>query len=165
MTKPILDKDLRHYFITPIGTLEIKGGIDGITSVNFVEEDVVISRCPSFLIDCRDQLAAWFGRKSKAFDLKLDLGGTDFQRRVWNELLKLPYGQTITYLDLARRLGDDKLTRAVAAANAANPVALIVPCHRVIGAGGALTGYRGGVWRKKWLLDFENGNRQTRIDF
>lgn len=153
-----------HHFISPLGTLLIKGGDAGISEVGFVDADVVITPCPSALRNCRDQLASWFDRRSTSFDVKLDLKGTAFQVRVWDELLRIPFGRTLTYLELARRLGDERLTRAVAAANAANPVALIVPCHRVIGSNGSLTGYRGGLWRKKWLLDFEKRSLQTRLE-
>ena len=161
----ITDMEDKYYLISPVGTIEITGGGGGITSVGFVERDVVISRCPASLVDCRDQLAAWFGKRTRTFDLKLDLKGTDFQKRVWDELMTLPYGKTVSYIELSRRLGGEKLTRAVAAANAANPAAIIVPCHRVIGSNGDLTGYRGGVWRKKWLLEFEQHTRQIRMEF
>ena len=90
------------------------------------------------------------------FELELNLKGTAFQIRVWEELLKMPFGKTISYKDLSIRLGDLKAIRAVAAANGANPVSIIVPCHRIIGSDGSLTGYGGGLWRKRWLLDFEN---------
>ncbi|MCU0371019.1 MAG: methylated-DNA--[protein]-cysteine S-methyltransferase [Bacteroidales bacterium] len=102
------------------------------------------------------QLDEYFSRDRKTFDLPLDLHGTDFQRRVWNELLHIPYGKTVTYKELALKLGDIAAIRAVAAANGANPVSIIIPCHRVIGSDGSLTGYAGGLWRKKWLLEHES---------
>jgi methylated-DNA-[protein]-cysteine S-methyltransferase len=101
------------------------------------------------------QLDEYFNNKREAFDLKLDLKGTDFQKKVWEELLKIPFGKTISYKDLSLKLGNVKAIRAVAAANGANPVSIIVPCHRVIGSDGSLTGYAGGLWRKRWLLDLE----------
>ncbi len=101
------------------------------------------------------QLAEYFAGKRRTFDVELALRGTDFQRAVWNELLRIPYGETITYADLARRIDRPAAVRAVGAANGANPVPVIVPCHRVIGANGTLTGYGGGIERKQWLLALE----------
>ena len=101
------------------------------------------------------QVGEWFAGTRTHFDLPLAPTGTDFQRRVWTALLDIPYGDTTTYAALARRLGDPNATRAVGAANGRNPLGLIVPCHRVVGAQGALTGYAGGVQRKRWLLRHE----------
>jgi methylated-DNA-[protein]-cysteine S-methyltransferase len=105
----------------------------------------------------KSQLNEYFSRKRKVFDLEIDLQGTDFQKQVWMELLKIPYGKTISYKELALRLGNHGVIRAAGAANGANPVSIIVPCHRVIGSDGSLTGYAGGLWRKKWLLELEAG--------
>lgn len=102
-----------------------------------------------------DQLDEYFSGNGKSFDIPLDLQGTEFQKRVWAELLKIPFGKTISYKELAIRLGDVKCIRAAGTANGANPVSIIVPCHRVIGSDGSLIGYGGGLWRKRWLLDFE----------
>ena len=112
-------------------------------------------RAPSRLREVRAQLAAYFAGKLLTFDLPLAPHGTEFQRTVWEELLRIPYGDTISYADLARRIGKPSAMRAVGAANGANPIALIVPCHRVIGADGTLTGYGGGLPAKRWLLDHE----------
>lgn len=101
------------------------------------------------------QLAAWLARERRDFDLALAPRGTDFQRRVWDELRRIPYGTTISYGELARRLGSPAAVRAVGRANGANPIAIVVPCHRVIGADGSLTGYAGGLERKRELLAFE----------
>ncbi len=98
--------------------------------------------------------------KATIFDLKLNPQGTDFQKRVWEELLTVPFGRTLSYLELSRRLGDEKAIRAVAAANGKNPIWLVIPCHRIIGSDGSLTGYAGGLWRKKWLIEFEKGGLQ-----
>ncbi len=103
------------------------------------------------------QLAEYFAGTRKEFDFPLTLIGTDFQKRVWNELLKIPFGETRSYGDLARTLGDPDCVRAVGMANGANRLAIVVPCHRVIGADGSLTGYGGGLWRKKRLLELEQG--------
>jgi methylated-DNA-[protein]-cysteine S-methyltransferase len=106
----------------------------------------------------KKQLDNYFNKSLKHFEVELDLQGTEFQQRVWTELLKIPFGKTVTYKELTLRIGDIKAIRAVAAANAANPVSIIVPCHRVIGSDGSLTGYAGELWRKQWLLDFERGD-------
>ncbi len=101
------------------------------------------------------QLKEYFNRQRKEFDLKLEILGTEFQKKVWNELTKIPYGETISYGELANRMGDKNLMRAVAAANGANPIPIIIPCHRVIGADGSLTGYGGGLDVKQKLLELE----------
>ena len=101
------------------------------------------------------QLEAYFGKKNLGFDLSLAPGGTPFQRLVWAELMRIPPGVTISYSELARRIGRPEATRAVASANGANQIAVVIPCHRVVGAGGALTGYGGGLWRKQALLCHE----------
>ena len=101
------------------------------------------------------QLREYFNRQRKEFDLPLEILGTDFQKKVWDELTKIPYGETISYGELANRMGDKNLMRAVAAANGANPIPIIIPCHRVIGADGSLTGYGGGLDVKQKLLELE----------
>ena len=103
----------------------------------------------------RGQLDAYFAGERETFDVPLALHGTPFQRRVWEQLTRIPFGETISYSELARRLGDPKLVRAVGLANGRNPVSIIVPCHRVIGADGSLVGYGGGLERKQWLLEHE----------
>jgi methylated-DNA-[protein]-cysteine S-methyltransferase len=107
------------------------------------------------LIAARNQLAEYFAGNRTAFDLPLDASGSDFERQVWTLLRAIPYGATTSYGELARRLGDVKLSRAVGAANGKNPIPIIVPCHRVIGANGDLTGFGGGIDRKRWLLEHE----------
>ena len=104
------------------------------------------------------QLRAYFAGDLREFDLPLDLCGTDFQLRVWRQLLKIPYGETRSYSEIAGAIDSPKSVRAVGAANGANPIAIVVPCHRVIGAGGSLTGYGGGLPLKKRLLDLERGS-------
>jgi methylated-DNA-[protein]-cysteine S-methyltransferase len=103
----------------------------------------------------REQLDAYFAGELEAFDLELAPHGTPFQLRVWDELCRIPYGETISYSQLARRLGDPKLVRAVGLANGRNPLSIVIPCHRVIGADGSLVGYGGGLERKSWLLEHE----------
>ncbi len=105
--------------------------------------------------EAADQLRAYFAGELIEFDLPLATGGAPFQQRVWAELQKIPYGSTISYGELARRIDNPKASRAVGAANGSNPISIIIPCHRVIGSNGKLTGYGGGIDRKKFLLDFE----------
>lgn len=107
------------------------------------------------LINCVEQLIQYFNGQRRQFELPLNQPGTNFQQGVWSELLQIPFGKTISYLELARRIGDTKATRAVANANGKNNIAIIVPCHRVIGSNRELIGYAGGLWRKKWLLEHE----------
>src|SRR5690606_10608058 len=118
---------------------------------------------PDGLKDAAQQLREYFAGTRRDFQLRLNPKGTDFQKSVWNELLQIPYGTTISYLALSRRLGDVKAIRAVAAANGQNPFWIVVPCHRVIGSDGSLTGYAGGLWRKKWLLEHESPYKQQTL--
>jgi methylated-DNA-[protein]-cysteine S-methyltransferase len=145
----------RAFLKTPIGFVEIDCTGKGIRSLVFIDFKVNIKRTPACLKDCKNQLHEYFEGTRKQFTVPLDLEGSPFQLKVWNELLKIPYGQTISYLELARRVGDTKALRAVGGANANNPVSILVPCHRVIGMDGKLVGYGGGLRRKKWLLEHE----------
>ncbi len=106
------------------------------------------------------QMLEYFEGKRKEFDLPLHTPGTEFQNKVWQELIRIPYGRTRSYLEQAKTLGDPKAIRAVAGANGANRIAIIIPCHRVIGSDGSMTGYGGKVWRKKWLLEHEQGIKE-----
>ena len=110
---------------------------------------------PPILIQCIEQLIQYFHGERRIFELAINQSGTAFQQDVWNLLMTIPYAKTISYLDLARKTGDPKATRAVASANGKNNVAIIVPCHRVIGSNRDLVGYGGGLWRKRWLLEHE----------
>ncbi len=143
------------FYNSPVGVLEIKGSENGIESVSFMDEAGTSSEQTSFLDECIQQLDEYFSGKRKNFSVKLDLKGTVFQKKIWSELLKIPYGKTLSYLELAMKHGDVKAIRAVGTANGKNPVGIIVPCHRVIGASGDLVGYAGGLHRKKWLLELE----------
>lgn len=152
------------YFRSPIGTIKISGNEDGIRSVIFMDENMETSNnIPEFFKPCLVQLGEYFKGAREKFNLKLNRGGTDFQNSVWNELEKIPFGKTRTYMEQTKCLGDIKAIRAVASANGKNPISIIIPCHRVIGSDGSLTGYAGGIWRKKWLLEHENPNRQTSL--
>jgi len=143
------------YMKSIIGNLKISGSENGISAVEFTDAFEESSQAQPVLQECIRQLEEYFDGKRKIFSVKLDTSGTVFQKKIWNELLKIPFGKTISYLELAVRHGDVKAIRAVGLANSKNPVAIIVPCHRVIGASGDLVGYAGGLQRKKWLLELE----------
>lgn len=161
-----INMDIQETFIdTPLGVTRITGNEDGLTSVSVLPVGTPAPVCsvPGVLLPAVTQLQEYFSGKRTAFQLFLNPIGTLFQKRVWNELQNIPYGKTITYAELARRLGDMKAIRAVAAANGRNPFWIVVPCHRVIGRDGELTGYAGGLWRKKWLLEYENPYKQPSL--
>ncbi|SNR66644.1 methylated-DNA--[protein]-cysteine S-methyltransferase [Lutibacter flavus] len=152
------------YYKTPIGTAKIIGNENGISSVSVIDEKIDNSQeIPECLKDCVLQLEEYFNKKRTDFNLKLNPKGTEFQNKVWNELLKVPYGKTRSYLEQSKKLGDVKAIRAVAFANGKNPIWIIIPCHRIIGSDGSLTGYAGGIWRKKWLLEHENPSTQQSL--
>jgi len=144
------------YYPSKIGVLKITGGETGIDSLEFMEDNPTVPKDvhPS-LQACFDQLDEYFNRKRKTFSLKLNISGTEFQKRVWDQLSKIPYGETVSYLDIATRIGDEHATRAVGNANHNNKIPIIIPCHRIVGKSGKLVGYGGGVWRKEWLLNHE----------
>jgi len=149
---------------SPLGFTKITGDDDGIVSVTVLNsEEKITDIIPLELEDCVFQLQEYFDGKREVFDLKLNPEGTDFQKKVWNELLEIPFGKTIAYLELSKKLGDIKAIRAVANANGKNPIWIIIPCHRVIGSDGSLTGYAGGLSRKQWLLEHESPYKQTSL--
>ncbi len=149
---------------SPLGYTKINGDIDGITSVNVLNsEEKTTDIIPLELEDCVHQLKEYFEGKRKQFNLKLNPQGTEFQKKVWKQLEQIPYGKTLSYLELSKQLGDVKAIRAVANANGKNPLWIIVPCHRVIGSDGSLTGYAGGLHRKKWLLEHESPYKQQSL--
>ena len=144
------------YINSPTGPIEISGDGDFVSRVSFVDEmKADTEHLPRVIRDCKQQLEEYFAGQRKEFNLMLSQSGTDFQRQVWTELGNIPYGKTTSYLLLAKKIGDVKSIRAVGAANGKNNIAIIVPCHRVIGSNGTLVGYAGGMDKKKWLLDFE----------
>ena len=144
------------YIDSPVGPIEISGDDDFVSTVVFVNEVKADTELlPRVIRECKQQLEEYFAGTRTEFSLKLSQSGTDFQRQVWTELCNIPYGKTISYLQLAKNLGDAKSIRAVGTANGRNNLAIIVPCHRVIGSNGTLVGYAGGLDKKKWLLDFE----------
>lgn len=149
---------------TPLGIAKLEGNESGLVSITVLNEDIPVSSViPELLEDAVYQLKEYFDGKRESFSLKLGPVGTDFQKRVWEALQDIPYGKTISYLDLSKTLGDVKAIRAVAAANGKNPLWIVVPCHRVIGSDGSLTGYAGGLHRKKWLLDHESPAKQQSL--
>ena len=149
---------------TPLGFTEIQGDENGISKIHVMSENVEIStKIPEELKEAVLQLQDYFDGKRTTFTFPLNPSGTDFQKKVWNELLHIPFGKTCSYLELSKKLGDVKAIRAVASANGKNPLWIVVPCHRVIGTDGSLTGYAGGLWRKKWLLEHENPVKQESL--
>ncbi len=149
---------------SPLGYTNITGNEKGIASVIVLnsdenETDII----PEILEDCVRQLNEYFEGERTQFDLKLNPEGTDFQKKVWEALQTIPYAKTLSYLELTQQLGDVKAIRAVANANGKNPLWIVVPCHRVIGSDGSLTGYAGGLHRKQWLLEHESPYKQQSL--
>jgi len=141
---------------SPLGRLLLRGSADGLARLAFADgRDEGAAPADDLLGEAARQLDAYFARERRAFDLPLALAGTPFQLRVWEEVRRIPYGSTITYRELARRVGRPAAIRAAGAANGATPVPIVIPCHRVVGSDGSLRGYRWGVERKKKLLDAE----------
>jgi O-6-methylguanine DNA methyltransferase len=165
---------------TPIGKMVALANDDGLLLLEFIEQKniekrlfhieksygqtIEIGHCLLFS-ELEIQLEEYFQKKRNSFSIQLNLMGTNFQGKIWKLLTEIPYGQTISYHELSNRAGSTNLTRAVASANSKNPVAILVPCHRVIGKSGQLTGYAGGLWRKQWLLELENAFQQEKIEF
>ncbi|BFP40978.1 methylated-DNA--[protein]-cysteine S-methyltransferase [Flavobacteriaceae bacterium GF1] len=148
---------------TPLGFAEITGDENGLASITVSDMERPLDIIPAVLEDAVHQLKEYFEGVRKTFDLTLNPQGTDFQKRVWEALLTIPFGKTVSYLELSKRLGDVKAIRAVAAANGKNPLWIVVPCHRVIGSNGDLVGYAGGLHRKKWLLEHESPSKQQTL--
>ncbi len=146
------------YYNSPAGTIEITSEDDKIASISFIDIDKYApGKGTPALQETVKQLSEYFAGKRKGFDIELHSSGTDFQRKVWQELMRIPYGTTISYTQLAQQTGNVKAVRAVANAVAANNLAHIIPCHRIIGKNGSLTGYKWGIERKKRLLEHEKG--------
>lgn len=146
---------ITHYR-SPIGAVEIKGTQAGIVALNFVDRPQMgDAELPRIFEECVKQLDEYFRGRRKAFSLNLTLCGTEFQNTVWRHLITIPYGRTCSYREFAAAIGKPAACRAVGNANGKNPISIIVPCHRLIGSNGSLTGYGGGLWRKEWLLKHE----------
>jgi methylated-DNA-[protein]-cysteine S-methyltransferase len=163
-------KNISTYYQSPIGVLKISTDNQAITEILFVQTEKnqvdeklleLKKTVNKILANCIVQLDEYFSGKRKIFDLVLNQSGTQFQLDVWKKLTAIPYGKTISYMELSKRIGNTKAIRAVGTANGSNNIAIVVPCHRVIGSNGELTGYAGDLWRKKWLLEhegkFQNG--------
>ena len=150
---------------TSLGPAVLQGNRTGLQSLQFLDDSPPppAGNVPSHLEKSANQISDYFRGTLKVFDLELDLQGTSFQQAVWKELLEIPWGQQITYLQLATKLGIPASVRAVAAAIGKNPLLVIIPCHRVVGSNGSLTGYAGGLQRKQWLLEHEYQGGQQRL--
>lgn len=150
-----LSDDFTDYLDSPLGLIECKASSKGITQVIFCGDKKGVIKGNEITDSCLQQLIEYFAGSRKYFDLPLNPKGTDFQKSVWDCLGHIPFGETRSYGNLAEQLNNPKAVRAVGGANGRNPISLIVPCHRVIGANGSLTGYAGGIERKLWLLKHE----------
>ena len=154
-----MDELYYTYYESPIGLLKIAATPNYVSELSYVDDSSQIIHGEPGICDvlhqCTEELIEFFSGRRKKFSVPVHQEGTDFQKRVWGELLEIPFGKTITYLEMAKHLGDTKAIRAAASANGKNNIAIIVPCHRVIGSDKSLTGYSGGLWRKKWLLQHE----------
>ncbi|GAB2541339.1 methylated-DNA--[protein]-cysteine S-methyltransferase [Spirosoma aerophilum] len=146
-------------FESPLGLVRIMGDAQGVSSISCTDITVDEKETAGVLVEpvqlAVEQLKQYFAGTRQSFDFPLNPAGTTFQQSVWQALLTVPFGTTRSYLTLSRQIGDEKAIRAVAAANGRNPLWIVVPCHRIIGSDGSLTGYAGGLWRKKWLLEHE----------
>jgi methylated-DNA-[protein]-cysteine S-methyltransferase len=163
-----MNETFSHIIESPTGFLEIRGTDEFVSVIHFHDTAPAVpaTEAPQLLLDAAAQLNEYFAGKRTAFDFPVQQTGTDFQQKVWAELTRIPFGETISYLELSKRLGDVKAIRAAGLANGKNNVAIVVPCHRVIGSDGSLTGYAGGLHRKEWLLRHEGGwpkNEQMRL--
>jgi len=157
-------KTYKAYYKSPLGFIEIVGLQDSILSLDFVEEAHTSDPdLPFCLKNGLKQIDEYFRGKRKEFLLKLDPQGTNFQKMVWQQLEKIPFGEVVSYGEIASIIGKPTACRAVGNANGRNPISLIIPCHRVIGSDGRLTGYGGGLWRKEWLIKHERGYSPNNI--
>ncbi|HXA01822.1 MAG TPA: methylated-DNA--[protein]-cysteine S-methyltransferase [Cytophagaceae bacterium] len=148
-------KTFTSYYTSPIGAIEISATEKDIVSVLFVESETKALSTNAVIEECKKQLDEYFHGDRKDFSLPYILLGTDFQKATWNKLKSIEYGKTMSYAELAEKLNSPKSARAVGSMNGKNVILIILPCHRIIGQDGSLTGYAGGLWRKKWLLEHE----------
>lgn len=154
----------KYYWESPLGVLEIKCTKEALSAVRICRGELadypeMLSSMPKIVGQCIQELDAYFKGELTRFTVKLAPEGTDFQKRVWEALRQIPYGGTSTYAELGKKIGNPRACRAVGNANHCNPLQIIVPCHRVIGANGSLTGYAAGLSVKEWLLNHEKKNR------
>ena len=149
---------------TPLGVAKIEGDENGVSVISILDDTASVSKeIPENLKLAVSELNDYFDGKRFDFSFPTNPTGTEFQKNVWKELVQIPFGKTTSYMDLSKKLGDVKAIRAVASANGKNPLWIVVPCHRVIGSNGSLTGYAGGLWRKKWLLEHETPPTQQSL--
>lgn len=149
---------------SPLGFVLIEGDETGISKISVTSNEMLLTETiPDLFTEVVSQMQEYFDGNRTVFSFKMNPKGTEFQKKVWKELLKIPYGKTASYQEITNQLGDPKAIRAVANANGKNPLWIVVPCHRVIGSDGSLTGYAGGLWRKKWLLEHENPVKQQSL--
>ncbi|MGB7605908.1 MAG: methylated-DNA--[protein]-cysteine S-methyltransferase [Lutisporaceae bacterium] len=149
----------KAYYNSPIGVIELVSDENSIQELSFVEKiGEAHNDAPAILRNALTQIDEYFKGTRKIFDLNLGSKGTAFQESVWQQLVKVPFGSTATYGEIARAVGNEKASRAVGGANNKNKIAIIIPCHRIIGSQGKLVGYEGGLWRKEWLLQHEKNN-------
>jgi len=175
-----MNNTMNHPYQSPIGQFDIVGDDQGIQAILFVgkqEQPIskatpinpVVDSWPTPVKQCFRELDEYFAGKRVTFEVPLAPEATEFQQKVWDALLDIPWGQTLTYGNIAKQIGQPKAAQAVGAANGQNPIPIIVPCHRVVGSNGTLTGYAGGLWRKEWLLKHENvklpGKQLSLLDF
>ena len=150
------NKSFNKYIPSPVGWLLIETSETALLKISFVDTCIEDSpEEPDIITRTESQLTEYFQGKRKEFDLKIDPAGTPFQKEVWKWVVQVRFGETASYQDIAMQLGSNKKTRAVGMANGKNPIPIVVPCHRIIGTNGKLTGYAGGLERKKWLLQHE----------
>jgi methylated-DNA-[protein]-cysteine S-methyltransferase len=151
----------KAYYHSPIGIVEIVSDENSIIALSFVEEAIEnkTQTAPKVLQTALEQMDEYFQGKRKVFNLELKAEGTEFQQKVWRSLVEVPYGETACYGDIAKAVGNNKGSRAVGGANNKNKIAIVIPCHRIVGADGSLTGYAGGLWRKEWLLKHEKNHK------
>jgi methylated-DNA-[protein]-cysteine S-methyltransferase len=143
------------YYSSPVGVLKIQCSKEHLVLIHFAEEAGPENDKTQLSEMIISQLDEYFAGKRKEFNLPISQKGSPFQENVWNHLLKIPFGKTVSYLHLSKQVGDVKAIRAIASTNGKNNIAIVVPCHRVIGSDAKLVGYAGGLWRKKWLLEHE----------
>ena len=153
-------QQFEHIYTSPIGRIKIVADKDCIHAITFIDDSVSTSNnegieSPAIIHQCIDELIDYFNGSRTQFTVPIHQSGTDFQQKVWKELYEVPYAKTMSYAELAKKLGDTKVIRAAASANGKNKIAIIVPCHRIIGSDSSLTGYAWGLAKKKWLLQHE----------
>ena len=162
--KSLAMKMYTTYYKSTLGPIKIVGNQDCILSLDFVEDESPgDADLPFCLKTCVKQIDEYFKGNRSKFLLNLDPVGTKFQRRIWRQLEKIPFGEVVSYGQIADAIGNPKACRAVGNANGKNPISIIIPCHRVIGTDGSLTGYGGGLWRKEWLIKHERGYHPENI--